>query len=178
MIAIHESNSVLKKASTIRSVKSSANIQCHPKGISISAQTAKYEKSIEALLLTLLFKVNKNRESNLADWHVLSDFFGMETTQLNIRISRGMLDAIESVSGGKARGRVPVYIRQAIALMLRVDGVKVCPEWVELSQGKRNDMNTPDGRNRARQQLAGARQNLARRRLEKKLPPRSEDSAS
>lgn len=102
----------------------------------------------------------------------------METTQLNIRISRGMLNAIESVSGGKARGRVPVYIRQAIALMLRVDGVKVCPEWVELAQGKRNDMNTPDGRNRAREQLVRARKNLAQRRLEKKGRSLPEDSAS
>lgn len=94
-------------------------------------------------------------------------FSGMDTVQVNIRLPREMLAAIMAVSGGNSRKRVPVYIRQAIALMLKIDKARVDPAWVELVQGKRNDMATPEGRARAEKQLAEARASRARKRQEK-----------
>lgn len=85
----------------------------------------------------------------------------MDTVQINFRMARGMIDAIATVSGGK---KVSVYIREAVALMLKIDGVKINPAWVELSQGKRTDMATPAGRSRAEKQLVAARAVLARKR--------------
>ena len=93
----------------------------------------------------------------------------MDTVQVNLRLSREMLDAIMAVSGGKAPRRwLSVYIRQAIAMALKGDGVKVDPAWVELAQGKRNDMATPEGRSRAEKQLAEARAVRSLRRERRK----------
>lgn len=108
-------------------------------------------------------KVNNEISSPLAINSRIVDFMGMDTAQINFRMSRGMLDAIMTVSG-KPRRYVPVYIRQAVALMLKIDGVKIDPAWVELKQGARTDMNTPEGRSRAEKQLVAARAVRARKR--------------
>lgn len=113
--------------------------------------------------MTLILKSIVKFLLGLRRIHGSSDFVTMDTTQVNVRMSREMLDAIMSVSGGKSRRSVPVYIRQAIALMLKIDGAKVDPAWVELVQGKRNDMKTPEGRSRAEKQLAAARAAKKRR---------------
>lgn len=88
----------------------------------------------------------------------------MDTVQINFRMAREMLAAIARVSGGR---KASVYIREAVTLMLKIDGAKIDPAWVELSQGKRTDMATPAGRSRAEKQLAVARAALARKRKRK-----------
>lgn len=92
----------------------------------------------------------------------------MDTTQVNVRMARAMLDAIIAATGGKSRRRVPFYVRQAVSLMLKLDGAKVDPAWMELAQGRRSDMMTPEGRSRAEKQLAAARKILAKRRAEQR----------